>query len=255
MLVLKNKEFGKKNKGGGKVKPNLSSNKHYTSESKKQAEKELEKVLTKQKEQDANAAKKLVKAVKEADLKNTTKKVVKGAIETAGKNKKALAAATIGTAVVGTGAVAGKKAVEKKRKVFSSIVDENGEEKLFSVKDIAEDTSTAASLGAAGALGYTGVQGAKALHAAKKAAEIANDGKKATVKDIKGQLDIAKKATKEQIEKGSKSGLKLVQTQAKAAKALGKMNKGTKVAASAAAASIVAGGAAKLLGAKKTKKD
>lgn len=244
MIILKQVEFGKRNKGGGKTIENRSSNAFHS----KAHQQELER----------RAAE--TERIKEAGtLKGKAKelgaKVVKGgkaAVEAISKNKKTAGIAAAATITAAGAAVAGKKAYEKKRKVYSSRIDENGEEKLFSVKDIAEDTSTAAALGAGGALAYTGVQGAKALKAAHDAAKL-GDG------NVKEQLQIAgrsaKAMTKEQLKAAmKKEGLKTPQLQAKAARALQKAGKGSKVAASAAAASIVAGAGAKLLGKKKDKK-
>lgn len=230
MLVLKQAEFGTKNKGGGKKKVNLASNRSRQRFAQETAEKE---------------AARQAEIAQSKTLKGRVAKAAKAVVETAKANKKTAIATGIAAGTV-AGAVAVKKAKDKKKeKNFS----ENGRLKLFSTaKDVAEDASTATALGAAGALGYTGYQAGKGLRATAN-----QTGNKVLSKaNLKAaQTNALAKTPAERVAKLAESGSGKVANKAKAIQAFRKAGKGSKIAASAATASIIAGGASKLLGKKK----
>lgn len=219
MLVLKQAEFGTKNKGGGKKKVNLASNRSRQRFAQEAAEKE------------AAAQAELAKS---KTLKGRALKAGKAIIETAKANKKTIAASTIAA-----GTIAGAVAIKKAKK---------NEKKFSMAKDVAEDTSTATALGAAGALGYTGYQAGKGLRATAN-----QTGNKVLSKaNLKAaQTNALAKTPAERVAKLAESGSGKVVNKAKAIQAFRKAGKGSKIAASAATASIIAGGASKLLGKKK----
>ena len=228
MLVLKQAEFGTKNKGGGKKKVNLASNRSRQRFAQEAAEKE---------------AARQAEIAQSKTLKGRVAKAAKAVVETAKANKKTAIATGIAAGTV-AGAVAVKKA-KKKEKNFS----ENGRLKLFSTaKDVAEDASTATALGATGALGYTGYQAAKGL----KATADSTGNKILSKANLKAaNVNATSKASTERVAQLAKSQSAKIANKANAINAFRNAGKGTKIAAGAAAASIVAGGASKLLGKKK----
>lgn len=230
MLVLKQAEFGTKNKGGGKKKVNLASNRSRQRFAQEAAEKE---------------AARQAEIAQSKTLKGRVAKAAKAVVETAKANKKTAIATGIAAGTV-AGAVAVKKVKDKKKeKNFSEV----GRLKLFSTaKDVAEDASTATALGATGALGYTGYQAAKGL----KATADSTGNKILSKANIKAaNVNATSKASTERVAQLAKSQSAKIANKANAINAFRNAGKGTKIAAGAAAASIVAGGASKLLGKKK----
>lgn len=229
MLVLKQAEFGTKNKGGGKKKVNLASNRSRQRFAQEAAEKE---------------AARQAEIAQSKTLKGRVAKAAKAVVETAKANKKTAIATGIAAGTV-AGAVAVKKAKDKKEKNFS----EDSRLKLFSTaKDVAEDASTATALGATGALGYTGYQAAKGL----KATADSTGNKILSKANLKAaNVNATSKASTERVAQLAKSQSAKIANKANAINAFRNAGKGTKIAAGAAAASIMAGGASKLLGKKK----
>ncbi len=240
MMILKQVEFGKKNKGGGKIKSNLASNKSRQRFAKEAADKQAAK------EAEAKAAK---------TIKGRVIKAGKAIIDTAKANKKATAAVAIGTGTALAGVTAKKVIDKKKQAKVKAFSEETSRLKLFSDDDkkgfgqkVAEDASTAASLGAAAGLGYTGYQAAKGLKAT--AAQTGNKVlSKANLQAAK--VNAQSKAAADRVAKLAGSQNAKIANKANAIQAFRKAGTGTKIAASAAAASILAGGASKLLGKKK----
>lgn len=172
-------------------------------------------------------------------------KILKGGAGRLGKWGKPLAIGAGAAVVAGTGIAAGKAYNEKKKiKNFS-------EKKSFA-QEVAEDASLAGSLGAAGGLGYAGYQAGKGLiHSAK------GKGSKVLSKETlaAAKRNMASKATQERVAELTGSKVEKIANKAKSIKAFRNAGRGSKIAAGAAAASIVAGATAKGLGAIRNKKE